>query len=104
MLAAKITRLSSDLDAAVKGRESDAETNGSLLKKIANLEMQISEMTEVAEETARNKANVTLKLRKAEDDAADLRDANDELKQLLEKSGEGTSVTQESIGGFAKTI
>lgn len=40
----------------------------------------------MAEETARNKANVTLKLRKAEDDAADLRDANDELKQLLEKS------------------
>ncbi|VDO70355.1 unnamed protein product [Heligmosomoides polygyrus] len=97
-----IFQLSSDLDAAVKGRESDAETNGSLLKKIANLEMQISEMTEVAEETARNKANVTLKLRKAEDDAADLRDANDELKQLLEKSEKELALLKSQLADSRK--
>uniref|UniRef100_A0A0N4W241 Myosin motor domain-containing protein n=1 Tax=Haemonchus placei TaxID=6290 RepID=A0A0N4W241_HAEPC len=41
-------KLASDLEAAMKGRESDAEANGSLLKKIANLEMEISEMAEEA--------------------------------------------------------
>ncbi|KAK6027880.1 myosin head [Ostertagia ostertagi] len=95
-LVSKVTKLASDLDAALKGREMDAEANGSLLKKIANLEMEISELTEAsssnfliacaAEETARNRSNLTVKLRKAEDEAAELRDAQDELKQLMEKS------------------
>ncbi|PIO71967.1 hypothetical protein TELCIR_06117 [Teladorsagia circumcincta] len=49
-------------------------------------EQLVSKVTKAAEETARNRSNLSVKLRKAEDEAAELRDAQDELKQLLEKS------------------
>ncbi|VDL71546.1 unnamed protein product [Nippostrongylus brasiliensis] len=101
-LVGKIARLTTDLDAAIKGRESDVETNGNLLKKIANMEMQISEMTEAAEESAKSRLNLTTKLRNAEDEAAELRDSQDELKLQLEKAEKETTMLKQQIADARK--
>ncbi|KAK6734342.1 hypothetical protein RB195_017866 [Necator americanus] len=85
-LVAKVAKLSSELEAATKARESDVERNGNLLKKIANLDMMIAEMTEAAEESDRNRSNLTAKLRKTEDELAEVLDAQEDLKQAAEKA------------------
>uniref|UniRef100_A0A6F7P0X3 Myosin-11 n=1 Tax=Haemonchus contortus TaxID=6289 RepID=A0A6F7P0X3_HAECO len=103
-LVSKVTKLASDLEAAIKGRESDAETNGSLLKKIANLEMEISEMAEAAEEAAKNRLTVTAKLRKAEDEIVELRESQDELKQLIEKSEKEATSLKSQLSDARKRL
>ncbi|RCN27942.1 M protein repeat protein [Ancylostoma caninum] len=85
-LVAKLNRVTNELDVAAKARETDVEKNGNLLKKIANLEMTIAEMTEASEEANKNRSTLVAKLRKAEDEIAALLDAQEDIKQASEKA------------------
>ncbi|KAJ1353295.1 Myosin N-terminal SH3-like domain [Parelaphostrongylus tenuis] len=85
-LAAKVGKLTSELETVMEGKESQIQTNGNLLKEIAVLNMQIVEMTEASEEAKNIRSNLTAKLCKTEDDVAKLMDDQLELKSALEKS------------------
>uniref|UniRef100_A0A0R3PLV3 Myosin motor domain-containing protein n=1 Tax=Angiostrongylus costaricensis TaxID=334426 RepID=A0A0R3PLV3_ANGCS len=103
-LLARVTKLTSELETVLEGRESEMRTHGDLLKKIAVLDLQISEMTEASEEANITRSNLTAKLRKAEDNLAESLETQFELKQAVEKSEKEAASLRSQLADSRKRL
>uniref|UniRef100_A0A0K0CV88 Myosin_tail_1 domain-containing protein n=1 Tax=Angiostrongylus cantonensis TaxID=6313 RepID=A0A0K0CV88_ANGCA len=103
-LLARVTKLTSELETVLEGRESEMRIHGDLLKKIAVLDLQISEMTEAGEEANFARSNLTAKLRKAEDNLAESLETQFELKQAVEKSEKEAASLRSQLADARKRL
>ncbi|CAD6199075.1 unnamed protein product [Caenorhabditis auriculariae] len=100
----KLNKALNELEALSKAKDTESTTNANLLKKIASLDMQLTELTEASEEDRRNRANLHARIRQLEEELSTAVEQKEEAVGASEKIGKELSVARQQLAEGRKKL